>query len=80
MTTFTAARPKAYDDTERHAGRLAEALELDRAQRVLEFRGLNPAPLRVPIDGKNQQNVHTRTVWRGGEWVMGGPEISMRRC
>ena len=77
-TTFTAARPKAHDDTERHEGRLAEALEIDRAQRILEFRDLNPSPLRYTLNEKHHQStMYTKTVWRGGEWIMGGPEISM---
>ena len=75
-TSFTAARPKAREDTERHQGRLAEALELDRAQRVLEFR--ENAPSQKHLTAKHMDiDPGAKTAWKCGEWIMGGPAISI---
>jgi meiosis-specific APC/C activator protein AMA1 len=75
-TSFSVARPKAKEDLEKHEGRLAEALELDRVSRVLEFRDPLTTPLGTLGITKSAKTAHSRTVWRGTEWVLGGPEYS----
>jgi meiosis-specific APC/C activator protein AMA1 len=69
-TSFSASKPKAQDEMEKHEGRLAEALELDRVARVFEFRD-SPIPSRTrQSNGKPTSAVECKTVWKGTEWVM----------
>jgi meiosis-specific APC/C activator protein AMA1 len=76
-TSFLAARSNAIEEMEKHEGRLAEALELDRASRVLEFRDPSGSPLRaVYPPGSKCSKQKPKTVWKGTEWVMGGLETS----
>ncbi|KAG9232486.1 WD40-repeat-containing domain protein [Amylocarpus encephaloides] len=86
-TTFSTSKPKSQDDMEKHEGRLAEALELDRAARVLEFRELprsqprRQSPQRSLQSSPPSKNCCTnpgesrRTTWNGSEWVMNDAEI-----
>ncbi|KAL2146117.1 hypothetical protein VTI28DRAFT_5210 [Corynascus sepedonium] len=66
-TTFPTAKLKSEEETEKYKTRLAAALGLDRAQRILDVnltthRGLNSSkPGYVP------------TQWNGTEWVNDGP-------
>ncbi|PQE17395.1 meiosis-specific apc c activator ama1 protein [Rutstroemia sp. NJR-2017a BVV2] len=74
-TSFSASRPKAQDDSEKHEDRLAQALEIDRIQRVFEFRHPAVSPPASPTNGKGKkQKLHPKTQWNGTEWVLGGPE------
>jgi hypothetical protein len=76
-TSFSTARPNANEDLEKHEGRLAEALELDRVARVLEFRDPPAAPLKpIPLTGCRGRDPELKTVWRGTEWILGGPDHS----
>ena len=76
-TSFSIARPKAQDDKDKHESRLAEALELDRVGRVLEFREQSSLLLEPITTGKNKgSEIETKTAWRGTEWIMGGPDQS----
>jgi hypothetical protein len=76
-TSFSAARPKAREEMEKHEGRLASALELDRVQRVLEFRESSMSPQQTTTTGKHKRtDIESKTVWKGTEWVMGGPSHS----
>ncbi|KAI9049684.1 hypothetical protein LZ554_005840 [Drepanopeziza brunnea f. sp. 'monogermtubi'] len=54
-TSFT-AKPKAQEDKERHESRLAEALELDRVGRILEFRDPSTSPLRSQISSSRRSS------------------------
>jgi meiosis-specific APC/C activator protein AMA1 len=65
-TSFSASKPRAQEDMAKHEGRLAEALELDRSARVFEFRDYRPT----------SSEADTKTVWKGTEWVMSGPDQS----
>lgn len=71
-TSFSTARPKAQEELEKHEGRLAEALQLDRVTRVLEFREPSISPQKPTILTKENDLKETRTVWKGTEWIMGG--------
>lgn len=74
-TPFSIARPKAHEEMEKHEGRLAEALELDRATRVLEFRGRSISRQKQAITTKNKdKKLDSKTIWQGTEWIMGGPD------
>jgi hypothetical protein len=53
---------------EAHEGRLAEALELDRVSRVLEFRERPISPQR-PATNDNGTEAELKTIWTGTEWV-----------
>jgi hypothetical protein len=74
--SFLAARPKAQEDLQNHEGRLAEALELDRNARVLEFRDPSLSPSPPTIGRTKGSELDSRTVWDGTEWVMGGADLS----
>jgi hypothetical protein len=75
--SFSAARPKAQEDLQNHEDRLAEALELDRNARVLEFRDPSSSPSKPPTIGRTKgSELDSRTVWDGTEWVMGGADLS----
>jgi meiosis-specific APC/C activator protein AMA1 len=76
-TSFSAALPNAKEETEKHEGRLAQALNLDRVTRVLEFRDPLASPLKpITISRPNGTKLESKTVWKGTEWVLGGPEHS----
>ncbi len=71
-TTSFSAGPKT-DIEDRHEGRLAEALEIDRASRVLEFR--EPSALKSATISKG--NELQKTLWSGTQWILGGPNKSI---
>ncbi|EDN94789.1 hypothetical protein SS1G_10664 [Sclerotinia sclerotiorum 1980 UF-70] len=74
-TSFSASRPKAQEDFEKHEDRLAQALDIDRIQRVFEFRDSLTTPPATPLDSRSKKhNFETKTAWNGTEWVLGGPE------
>ncbi|KAF7882565.1 uncharacterized protein EAF02_005928 [Botrytis sinoallii] len=74
-TSFSASRPKAQEDFEKHEDRLAQALDIDRTQRVFEFRDPLATPPTTPLDSKSKRYIFdTKTTWNGTEWVLGGPE------
>ena len=76
-TSFSAARPNEKKQLEKHEDRLAEALELDRVSRVLEFREPLASPVKhVPPIGLGNMEKEIKTTWNGTEWVLGGPEQS----
>ncbi|KAI8945678.1 WD40-repeat-containing domain protein [Xylaria longipes] len=66
-TSFSNLRPKSEEDQEKHEARLALALNLDRAHRVLKFSGFSTFPrckkkTRPPLPS-------ARTTWTGTEWA-----------
>ncbi|KAI7924005.1 WD domain-containing protein [Pyricularia oryzae] len=69
-TTFSTIRPKPEDELEKHEGRLAAALDIDRALRVLDFESLNrPTVSRrhtAAVKGRSLQN---KTYWNGSQWI-----------
>ncbi|KZF19904.1 WD40 repeat-like protein [Xylona heveae TC161] len=78
-------------DLEKHQGRLALALDVDRTNRILGVgdsaveRGSPETPSKVrsesaPLIGKRkrEQFVEPRTVWRNGEWTREGSQASKR--
>lgn len=75
-TSFSAAKPKAQEDSEKHEGRLAEALELDRVSRVLEFREHTSSPQRPSASARADSGVELKTVWKGTEWIMNSQDQS----
>jgi meiosis-specific APC/C activator protein AMA1 len=74
-TSFSSAAPKADEDRDKHEGRLAKALELDRVQRVFDFS--NSMTLGPAFTGKHKYaEVSSKTIWSGTEWVMEGRQAS----
>lgn len=74
---FTTLRPKSKEELDNHERRLAEALEMDRSTRVLEFRNQSlsprkPAAVRIPGDAEREK----KSVWTGSGWEFGSPEHS----
>lgn len=74
-TSFSATRQNEHEDLEKHEGRLAEALELDRVSRVLEFRDPSSSPLKqASHNGTRSMEPESKTFWKGTEWILGGSE------
>ncbi|KAK3684313.1 WD40 repeat-like protein [Podospora appendiculata] len=66
-TSFPSAKPKAEEEMEKHEARIATALGLDRAHRVLD--------VNVPFHPDNQSKRKPQLVptqWNGTEWVKDG--------
>lgn len=67
-TTFCAVKTSIQDDVEKHEGRIATALELDPARRILEFDS------ELPFSSVSSQNLfkgnnENKTTWNGYRWV-----------
>ncbi|TAQ88216.1 hypothetical protein B7494_g3459 [Chlorociboria aeruginascens] len=74
-TSFSAARPRALGESERHESRLAEALDIDRVQRVLEFREPTVSRSNPSVVGKRRRHdAEAKTTWNGSGWVLEGKE------
>ncbi|RDW75740.1 WD40 repeat-like protein [Coleophoma crateriformis] len=71
VSDFSDARTKAQHIQEVHEGRLATALDLDRMQRIFEYRqpsNLNNATLSVKK--RRHSDINQKTIWKDGEWKM----------
>lgn len=81
-TSFISAKPRAKEDLELHESRIAQALDMDRVGRILEFRDTPPLPRPSPPSRDQSQNMkpELKTAWEGTEWVLGGPDRSMYSC
>lgn len=76
-TSFLSTFPNEKEESDKHEGRLAEALELDRVTRVLEFRDPLNKPLQQVIPHMTRGvEIESKTVWNGTEWVLGGQDHS----
>ena len=76
-TSFSTAYAKAEEELGKHEGRLAEALQLDRATRVLEFRRSSISPQKPNMTMKKPDLKEAKTIWKGTEWVMGGSGVKI---
>lgn len=74
-TSFSSAAPKAEEDQDKHEGRLAMALELDRVQRVFDFSD-SMLPRRAFTGKRKYADVNSKTIWSGTEWVTEGRQAS----
>lgn len=74
-TSFSTAEPKSEDDRNKHEGRLAKALELDRVQRVFDFSAILPTRLIFTAKRKYAE-INSKTIWSGTEWVIEGRQAS----
>lgn len=75
-TTFSDGILKAQEDREKHEGRLATALGLDRAQRVFDFISPSLSPQNVSSSKLKQTQIEKKTMWTGTEWVKNGSRPS----
>ncbi|KAI1419430.1 WD40-repeat-containing domain protein [Xylaria sp. FL1777] len=66
-TSFSNLRPKSEEDQEKHEGRLALALNIDRVQRVLDFDGFSTFPRCKKRIRPSLQPA--KTIWTGTEWA-----------
>ncbi|KAH8647235.1 WD40-repeat-containing domain protein [Xylariales sp. PMI_506] len=69
--SFSKARPKSDEEQEKHEGRLAVALELDRVQRMLDYGVHSTFPR---YQGRKKRSIlatstSTKTTWSGTEWL-----------
>jgi meiosis-specific APC/C activator protein AMA1 len=60
------------DELDRHEARLAMALDLDRAQRVLQFNVPESSNTR-PVGKLEATSSRLKTFWDGSRWVKQGP-------
>ncbi|KAI1371726.1 WD40 repeat-like protein [Hypoxylon crocopeplum] len=65
-TSFSNTQPKSEEDQEKHEGRLALALKIDRVQRVLDFDRYSTFPRCKPKDRSSLREA--KTTWTGSEW------------
>ncbi|OBT75221.1 hypothetical protein VF21_06121 [Pseudogymnoascus sp. 05NY08] len=73
-TSFSSATSKEEEDREKHEGRLAKALDLDRAQRIHDFVDHSISPPRADPQRRGYSEIGTKTTWRGTEWVTSGSQ------
>ncbi|KFY24720.1 hypothetical protein V491_02045 [Pseudogymnoascus sp. VKM F-3775] len=73
-TSFSSAVSKEEEDRERHEGRLAKALDLDRAQRIHDFVDHSISPPREDPQRGGHSEIGTKTTWKGTEWVTSGSQ------
>ncbi|KAH6640049.1 WD40-repeat-containing domain protein [Truncatella angustata] len=65
---FSALRPRSEERQEKHEGRLAQALNMNRVQRVIHHHGSSTfQPRRRRNKCRASRNV-SRTTWTGSEW------------
>lgn len=66
-TTFSNLKPKSEEEQEKHEGRLALALKMDRVRRILDFDGFSTFPR---CKKKTRPSLpSTKTTWTGTEWA-----------
>ncbi|KAI0596900.1 WD40-repeat-containing domain protein [Biscogniauxia sp. FL1348] len=65
-SSFSNCRPRSEEEQEKHEGRLALALKIDRVQRVLDFDGYSTFP-RCRSKGRPLLKT-SKTTWTGTEW------------
>ncbi|KAI0834040.1 WD40 repeat-like protein [Hypoxylon sp. FL0890] len=65
-TSFSNTRPKSEEDQDKHEGRLALALKIDRVQRMLDFDGYSTFP-RYKHKARPSLR-EAKTTWTGSEW------------
>lgn len=78
-TSFSNSRPKSEDEREKHEGRLASALNIDRIQRVLDFDGYSTFPRCKSKTKIRRFHDISRTIWTGTEWSNDG-RIPSKTC
>jgi hypothetical protein len=65
---FNSSRPRSEEYQEKHEGRLAQALDIDCLQRVLDYDGFSTYP-RCRNKNKFRPALNTaKTTWTGTEW------------
>lgn len=75
ITSFSNAVSTAEEERDNHEARLAKALELNRAQRILNCT--IPASPVSSLPGKRKYaETQPRTLWSGTEWVVEGSPLS----
>ncbi|RYP00341.1 hypothetical protein DL764_006541 [Monosporascus ibericus] len=68
-TSFSNVRPESEKEQEKHEGRLALALKMDRVQRVLDFDSYAKTFPRWSGSSRGRSRIDTtRTTWNGTEW------------
>lgn len=75
-TSFSNAIPKSQEEREKHEGRLAQALEFDRAQRVFDYTDSSIKPRHVSSKQRKHSEIDSKTTWNGTEWVLDGSQAS----
>ena len=66
---FASGRPRSSEENERHEARLAHALDINRAQRVLALDSFSTFPrCKKRVPGR-QSIPKLTTTWNGTEWT-----------
>lgn len=66
---FVTSRPRSEDSHEKHEGRLAKALNIDRIQRVLGYDRYSTYPYSRSKDKSHPSLKGNKTSWTGSEWL-----------
>ncbi|KAI2626894.1 WD40 repeat-like protein [Xylaria nigripes] len=66
-TSFSSLKPTSEEEQEKHEGRLALALKMDRVQRILDFDGYSTFPRYKKKSRPSLQSA--KTSWSGTEWT-----------
>ncbi|KAI0121298.1 WD40-repeat-containing domain protein [Xylariales sp. AK1849] len=68
-TSFSSTRPKSEEEQEKHTGRLASALDIDRIRRVIDHDGRSTFPrCKGGTKDKSHSISASKTTWTGTEW------------
>ncbi|KAH8694836.1 WD40-repeat-containing domain protein [Ilyonectria robusta] len=71
-TSFYAIKPGTQDELEKHEGRIATALDIDRVRKIFDFDQRLAFPRSFPSVQKYEAKDKTRTAWNGYQWVNQG--------
>ncbi len=79
-TSFSAARVSNEEEQEQHEARLASALDIDRAQRILDFKNATSSGRNRSRKNQEARLKQRKTYWNGTEWVKDGHVPSKSLC
>lgn len=65
---FATLKPVSTDHQEKHEGRLARALDIDRTQRVLDYGVFSTFPQHNSKNKGRPIINEAKTIWTGTEW------------
>ncbi|KAI9737214.1 MAG: hypothetical protein M1818_005746 [Claussenomyces sp. TS43310] len=75
-SSFSDSTPKAEVEREKHEGRIAQALDLDRAQRIYDVADPKLSPSTICKRKRRNVDLGVKTIWSGSEWVLEGQRPS----
>ncbi len=77
-TSFSSAVPKVEEEREKHEGRLAKALEVDRTTRIRDYTDQS-FPRAALLHSKRHSTTDVKTEWKGTEWALEGGQVKQKK-